>query len=66
MTDNPYTVILEEDEYGDVILPFPAELIEKYNWLEGDTLSWDIIDNGVRITNISAEARQNKIVDSAK
>ena len=39
-----YTVILEEDwDTGDLILPFPQELLDIQGWDIGTTLNW--IDN---------------------
>jgi hypothetical protein len=36
-----YTVILEEDpETGDLILPFPEDMLKEVGWKEGDTLDW--------------------------
>ena len=32
-----------EDGSGDLILPFPEDLLESAGWKEGDTLEW--IDN---------------------
>lgn len=39
-----YTVTLEEDENGDLILPIPPEILDSMGWVEGTTLEW--IDNG--------------------
>jgi len=39
-----WTVTLEEDPgTGDVILPFPDDMLEEAGWKEGDVLKW--IDN---------------------
>jgi bifunctional DNA-binding transcriptional regulator/antitoxin component of YhaV-PrlF toxin-antitoxin module len=35
-----YTIQLEEDGYGNLIIPFTAELLEEVGWKEGDTLQW--------------------------
>lgn len=46
MTEQSKTwiVTLEEDpETGDVILPFPDDMLEEAGWREGDVLEW--IDN---------------------
>ena len=46
-TDASYTVNLEQDpNTGDLILPFPSELLESLGWNEGDTLLWDISESG--------------------
>lgn len=41
---NKWTITLEEDpETGELILPFPPDLLEQSGWKEGDSLLW--IDN---------------------
>lgn len=45
MTDAAQTwvVKLEEDpETGEVILPFPPELLAQVGWDFGDTIEWDV------------------------
>ena len=38
-----WVVQLEEDpETGDLICPFPDDLLASLGWKEGDTLDWDI------------------------
>ena len=45
-TMKKYTITLEEDpETGDVVLPFPPEVLEELGWVEGDTLLWNVIEN---------------------
>lgn len=34
------SVQLEEDEYGNLFVPFPQELMDKLGWKEDDTLEW--------------------------
>ncbi len=53
---NKWEVIIEEDENGDVILPFPPELIEKYGWQEGDEIDFIIEDDSVIVVNLTAKA----------
>ena len=36
-------VTIQEDE-GDLIFPFPDEIIDELGWKDGDQLEW--IDNG--------------------
>ena len=44
MTDKAWTVTLEEDpDTGDVMLPFPEEMLKDLEWHEGDIIEW--IDN---------------------
>ena len=36
-----YTINLEEDpETGDLILPFPEDMLDETGWKEGDVLEW--------------------------
>lgn len=44
-----FTVTLEEDENGDLIVPFPEDLLEEMKWGEGTVLDWEIIDGNVHI-----------------
>jgi bifunctional DNA-binding transcriptional regulator/antitoxin component of YhaV-PrlF toxin-antitoxin module len=38
---NSWTITVETDpESGDIILPLPTDLLEKYGWQEGDDLIW--------------------------
>ena len=34
----PLTITLEEDDEGNLVLPFPEELLDALGWGEGDTL----------------------------
>ena len=55
-----YTVTVEEDpDTGDMILPFPKEMIEELGWLEGDDLDFEIKGDEAIITNISCAGRNN-------
>ena len=38
--ENRFTVHLEEDKNGDLILPFPDEMLESLGWQEGDMLEF--------------------------
>lgn len=40
-----FTVTLEEDEFGELILPIPDEVCEELGWEVGDELEYDIIDD---------------------
>ena len=45
-TDAKWTVNIEEDpDTGDLLLPFPEDMLESMGWQEGDTLSWNIDEN---------------------
>lgn len=40
-----WTLEVEEDpNTGDLVLPFPPDLLANMGWKEGDTLKWE--DNG--------------------
>jgi hypothetical protein len=41
-----YTVKLEEDENGDLILPLTPDILRQMGWDEGDTLLWEELPNG--------------------
>ena len=44
MANKSWTVTLEEDsETGDLILPFPEDMLVETGWKEGDVLEW--LDN---------------------
>lgn len=44
MANKSWTITLEEDsETGDLILPFPKDMLEETGWQEGDVLEW--LDN---------------------
>lgn len=58
-----WEVMVEEDENGDVILPFPPELIAKYDWQTGDEIDFEIVGEGAIIRNLSA---QKRLEDSGK
>ena len=48
-----YTVQLEEDENGDLVLPFADEILEELGWKVGDQLVWK--DNGDGTYTISKD-----------
>ena len=46
-TSKSWTVAPEEDPVtGDMIITFPLDLLEQTGWKEGDTLVWDMQENG--------------------
>jgi hypothetical protein len=46
-TKQHWTVQLEEDpETGDLLLPFPPDMLEELGWSEGDTLTWTVNPDG--------------------
>ena len=56
--NNSWTVTTEEDDEGNVVLPFPKEMMDQCKWIEGDILDFDITDEGVIIKNISLIQRE--------
>lgn len=40
-----FTVTVEEDEFGDLILPIPDEVCEELGWEVGNELEYDVIDD---------------------
>jgi bifunctional DNA-binding transcriptional regulator/antitoxin component of YhaV-PrlF toxin-antitoxin module len=45
-----FTVTLEEDEFGDLILPIPDEVIEDLGWAVGDELEYSVDDSELSFT----------------
>jgi hypothetical protein len=41
-----YTVTVEEDSNGEMVLPFPDEMMDELNWEIGDSLIWSQEPNG--------------------
>ena len=53
-TDFPkFITTCEEDEDGNLILPFPEELLEALGWTEGTTLDFDIIGDRLIIREVT-------------
>lgn len=42
-----FTVTLEEDEFGELILPIPDEVVEELGWDVGDELEYDLSEDQV-------------------
>ena len=61
-----YTVTLEEDPAtGDVILPFPEEMLTEVGWEEGDVLVWkDNRDGTFSITKKPSEEKEWILVET--
>lgn len=55
-----YTVKLEEDENGDLVLPIPPEILESMGWVEGTRLEW--IDNGDGSFTLKELAMETELV----
>ena len=59
---NKYTIKLEEDGYGNLIIPFTAELLEEVGWKEGDTLKWTDNKDGSYMITKKDEATETEWV----
>ena len=49
-----FVTTCEEDEDGNLILPFPEELLDAMGWGEGTTLDLDIIGDRLIIREVVA------------
>jgi hypothetical protein len=55
MNEQPkFVTTCDEDEDGNLILPFPEELLEALGWTEGTTLDFDLIGNRLVIREVVA------------
>lgn len=59
LTVSSYTVTIQEDENGDLILPLPDELLKELGWDEGTTLYWrvDKHNQSIILTTVSDDER---------
>ena len=57
MDDKTYVVNLEEDDEGNLVLPFPQSLLEEMGWEEGTVLYWH--DNKDGTYSISDKENQD-------
>lgn len=53
-----WIITLEEDPAtGDLVLPFPPDLLDEAGWKEGDVLTWTVNeDNTIILTKKEANA----------
>jgi hypothetical protein len=49
MTQWTITVEEADDGSGDLVLPFPQDLLDLQGWKEGDTLEWNQQEDGAWI-----------------
>lgn len=65
MTDHGkrWTVFVEEDSDGELILPFPPELLAETGWQEGDVLQW--IDRGDGTWELKKQQNNEQLVPEA-
>ena len=60
--NNKWTVTLEEDpETGDLIMPFPPELLAQVGWDYGDVLQWTEAEHGSFVLS-KVDASINKTI----
>ena len=53
MTEYPkFITTCEEDEDGNLILPFPEELLEAMGWGDGTTLDLDVLGDRLVIREV--------------
>ena len=53
MNENPrFVTTCDEDEDGNLILPFPEELLEALGWTEGTTLDFDVLADRLIIREV--------------
>ena len=50
-----FTITLEEDEFGELILPIPYEVCEELGWDIGDTLDYEIQDDCFTLRKVNEE-----------
>lgn len=60
MASKKYSVILEEGENGELLLPIPEQLLKEMNWKEGDTLKFN--DNKDGSFDLSKVEQATKLV----
>ena len=64
-----WAVTLEQDpETGELILPFPADLLSQMGWSEGTDIFWDVQDNGSVIISEKkdSDAEQSSAQESSR
>jgi bifunctional DNA-binding transcriptional regulator/antitoxin component of YhaV-PrlF toxin-antitoxin module len=55
MNEQPkFVTTCDEDEDGNLILPFPEELLEALGWTEGTTLDFDVVGSRLVIREVVA------------
>ena len=42
-----FVVTLEEDQYGDLIMPIPEEILDELGWTVGDDLDYTLDDDSI-------------------
>jgi hypothetical protein len=47
-----YTVILDEDDNGDLFMPIPADFLDELGWQEDDLLEWIVEDDQIVLRKV--------------
>ena len=56
MNEHPkFVATCDEDEDGNLIIPFPEELLEALGWTEGTTLDFDVLGSRLVIREVVAD-----------
>jgi len=55
-----WTVIVEEDEEGNAVLPLPQEMIDELGWLTGDVLDMNIDEDTGTIVVVNLSCNERK------
>lgn len=50
MTEKWTVELIEDPETGELVLPFPPDLLAQVGWDFGDTLVWDMQGDAVVVT----------------
>jgi hypothetical protein len=53
-----YTVTLDEDENGDLLMPIPEELFNELGWEEDDLLEWIVEDDQIVLRKVEEEEEE--------
>jgi bifunctional DNA-binding transcriptional regulator/antitoxin component of YhaV-PrlF toxin-antitoxin module len=47
-----YTVTLDEDDNGDLMLPIPNDIMDELGWDDGDLLEWIVEDDQILLRKV--------------
>ena len=53
---NSSTVTLKETDDEDILLELPDDILEAVGWIEGDTLTVEVIGNRIVLTRVPQES----------
>ena len=52
---NRFSVTVEEDEFGEYMLPIPDEICEELGWDVGDILQYELQDDSFTLRKVQDE-----------